>query len=293
MENKKYKVCIRCMTYNHALYIKNALDGFVSQVTDFPYVCVIIDDASTDGEQEILRNYIADNFMVEKPVTETSDFTMTFGQHKVNQNCYFAVYFLKYNHFRKKSKLPYVQKLVDSAIYIALCEGDDYWISPYKLQKQVNLLDGNNDFSFCFHKCKTTSGNPRYPEVKENSVLTAKDIILTHYIPTASLMYRIDYLKNVTYYKLTIGDMPLEIQLAMNGDVAYIDEYMSVYRDDNTGSITHNKEHNRRGIYDYLKMYSMLWWKYKFRKYSIYLFYKMLRSVAQLPLIYRNVYLRS
>lgn len=293
----KYKVCVRCTTYNHAPFIKYAMDGFTSQETEFDYVCNIVDDCSTDGEKDVLERYFADNFTeLEMPIElhkETEDYLVSFGQHKINKNCYFAIYYLKYNHFRKKSKLPYMIVWSKIADYIASCEGDDYWTDSMKLQKQVNALDNDATLSFSFHRCKTTSGKVRYPELTGNRRLKAKDIILTHYIPTASLIYRSALEKEVSIYKLTIGDIPREIQLAMNGDVAYFDEAMSVYRDDNQNSITHNKEHNRRGIYDYLKMYTYLLGKYKFRKESVYLLYKMMRSIAQIPLIYRNVYLRN
>ena len=90
-----FLVCVKRMTFNHHAYIEDAMNGFVMQETDFPFVCVIIDDASTDGEPEVIND-------------ETDDYVRTLGRHKTNENCYFLVIYLKYNHYSiKKSKMPY------------------------------------------------------------------------------------------------------------------------------------------------------------------------------------------
>lgn len=137
-----FLVSVRCISYNHASYIEDCMNGFTMQETDFPYVCVIDDDASTDGEPEVITNYLTEHFnMDDKDVVrseETDDYRMIFAQHKTNKNCFFAVYFLKYNHYSiRKSREDYVARYVDGTKYMAICEGDDYWIDPLKLQKQV------------------------------------------------------------------------------------------------------------------------------------------------------------
>ena len=126
-----FLVRVSCATYNQASYITDALNGFTMQQTTFPFVCTIIDDASTDGEQEVIKNYLRQYFDLEdKSIIrheETDDYVMTFAQHKTNKNCYFAVFLLKYNHYSiKKSKMPYIQEWQDQVKYIATCEGDDY-----------------------------------------------------------------------------------------------------------------------------------------------------------------------
>ena len=104
----KLAVCVRCITFNQSSYIEDALNGFTMQKTNFPYVCTIIDDASTDGEQEVIKKYLQDNFDLEdKSVVrneDTDDYVLNFAQHKTNRNCYFAVLYLKYNHTPKSYK---------------------------------------------------------------------------------------------------------------------------------------------------------------------------------------------
>lgn len=152
MEQKHYKWMVRvsCMTFNHAPYITDALNGFTMQETTFPFVCTIIDDASTDGEPEVIRKYLQENFdLGDKSVVrneESDDYVLCFAQHKTNKNCYFAVLWLKYNHYSiKKTKKPYIAEWHENAKYIAICEGDDYWIDSRKLQMQVDYLENNKD----------------------------------------------------------------------------------------------------------------------------------------------------
>ena len=101
-EQEKYDwmVYVSCMTFNHAPYIVDAMNGFTMQNTDFPFVCAIVDDASTDGEQEVIKNYLNEHFDLEDKVVarheETDDYVLTFARHKTNLNCYFAVSGLQY-----------------------------------------------------------------------------------------------------------------------------------------------------------------------------------------------------
>lgn len=150
-----FMVCVRCATFNHAPYIEDAMNGFCMQQTNFPFVCVIVDDASTDGEQEVIRTYLQKHFDLEDDSLvrneETENYIYYFARHKTNHNCFFAVYYLKYNHYSiKKSKAEHVKEWKLPVKYIALCEGDDYWIYPQKLQKQVEFMDANEDYGLCF-----------------------------------------------------------------------------------------------------------------------------------------------
>ena len=125
----EYMVRVQCMTYNHAPYIEDAMNGFCMQETDFPYVCVIVDDASTDGEPEVIKYYLEKNFDLQGSQyfreEDTGDYHLIFAKHKINPNCYFGVLLLKYNHWKKKkAKAPYFEEWSRSK-YIALCEGDD------------------------------------------------------------------------------------------------------------------------------------------------------------------------
>lgn len=159
MNTNHFKVRIQCMTYNQAPYIEDAMNGFCMQQTDFPFLAVVVDDASTDGEPEVIKKYLAEHFdneALDSPTPdETDEYVRVFARHKENKNCYFLVMFLKYNHYSiKKAKLVSVADLIRPIPYIALCEGDDYWTDPMKLQKQVDVLEEHPDFSLCFHKVK-------------------------------------------------------------------------------------------------------------------------------------------
>ena len=172
-ENKDFKVQVRCLTFNHSAYIIDALNGVCMQQTNFPFVYIIIDDASTDGEQEMINLFLHENFDIKDntiSTEETDDYRLIFTQHKTNKNCYFGVFFLKYNHYSiRKHKAPYLPMWLKKVPYIAICEGDDYWTDPYKLQKQVDFLEDHPDFVICSHdyikyyqNCQSFANNTYY-----------------------------------------------------------------------------------------------------------------------------------
>jgi len=158
MQNNYYNplVTIHCWTFNHKPYIQQCLDGFVMQKTEFPFLAVVVDDASTDGEQEVLWDFInneLDTTSFQKD--ETDDFVRVVAPHKTNKHCIFIFVLLKYNHYSiSKAKRPYFEDWEENAKYIAICEGDDYWIDPQKLQKQVDFLETHPVFSCVFHRYK-------------------------------------------------------------------------------------------------------------------------------------------
>ena len=150
-----FKVSVWCNTYNQTSYIKDTMDGFCMQQTSFPFVCLIMDDASTDGEPEVIKQYLNDHFDTEW-TKETDDYHLTLARHQENKNCYFAVYLLKYNHYSiKKRRLRYYKELTDEIDYVALCEGDDYWTDKHKLQKQADALDANPQATLVYTNFQT------------------------------------------------------------------------------------------------------------------------------------------
>ena len=125
-------VCV--MTYQHKKYIKDCLDGILMQKTDFPFEILLGEDASTNGTREICLEY----------AKKYSDKIRLF-LHKRENN-------IKYNG-NPSGKFNFLYNLFNSkAKYIALCEGDDYWNDPRKLQKQVDILEKNNDLAMCTHE---------------------------------------------------------------------------------------------------------------------------------------------
>ena len=244
-------VSVRCISYNHASYIEDCMNGFTMQETNFPYVCVIDDDASTDGEPEVITNYLAEHFDIDdKDVVrreDTNDYRMIFAQHKTNKNCFFAVYFLKYNHYSiRKSRDSYVSRFVDGTKYMAICEGDDYWTDSQKLQKQVNFMESHPDFSMTCNRTKLFSQR-RIKFVGENycykksRCVDVKDVIRRGglFISTCSILFRQTIMSGGLPDYMTkchVGDYSLQILAAMKGKVYYFNEVMSVYRVDNSNS---------------------------------------------------------
>lgn len=233
-----FNLYISCSTYNHEGYIKDTMDGFCMQQTLFPYVCIIYEDKSTDTTREIIEQYMADHFepaQCETPL-DTDDYLLRFMQHRENQNCYFAVFLLKYNHYQaKKKRTLYAKEFIEHTPYIALCEGDDYWTDPTKLQQQVDFLDSHPDYSMCFHDVdiKAEKGREWYDvfgELEERDY-TGLENLLRWSVPTCSIVYRTGlwttYPQNP---KFTMGDNVLILQCSRYGKIRCIPNKMGVYR---------------------------------------------------------------
>lgn len=120
-------VSVQCITYNHALYIEDAIKGFLLQETDFPIEVWIHDDASTDGTREIIEDYQKRYPRIIKTILQIE------------------------NQYSKGNKPRHILSDKCTGKYIALCEGDDFWCLPEKLQTQANFLESNPDYSCCFH----------------------------------------------------------------------------------------------------------------------------------------------
>lgn len=243
-----YKVTIHCPTFNHAHYIRQSLDGFVMQKTNFPFAAIVVDDASTDNEQEVLWDFInneLDPSSLQKD--ETEDYVRVIATHKTNHNCTFAFLFLKYNHYNiKKDKRIYLKPWEDKTKYIAICEGDDYWIDPLKLQKQVDYLDNNTEYLLTFHRAMIFRCIPNETSLKctniEDRDYSATEIFENWLIPTASVVFRkeaYDYMIKGAERKLN-GDIFLMESCAHLGKVRGMSDFMSVYRV-HAGGVTYDK----------------------------------------------------
>ena len=257
MNKISFKVRIQCMTYNQASYITDAMKGFTMQQTDFPFVCTIIDDASTDGEQNVIKKYLRDNFDLENESVvrneETDDYILCFAQHKTNKNCFFAVLWLKYNHCGiKKSKAMYYSDWENNVKYVALCEGDDYWTDPLKLQKQFDYMESHPGCVLCTHahyddKEGTLTASHRYDHDVDDCPLEDIMRIGGGFVATNSMMFKAALMKQELpeWYKIsTVGDIVLMYWLKMHGEVAYINTIMSAYRIASEGSWTQRMGNN-------------------------------------------------
>lgn len=151
-----YKVLCFCITYNQAKYIEDTLNGFAMQKTNFPFACLVVEDCSTDGEQEVIKSWLNENCDMQK--AEYIDLELSnviLVPHKSNKNCTFAIYLLKRNLWKEpKLKEELVKPWREHCEYEALCEGDDYWIESKKLQKQVEYLDTHSDIVISCHRYK-------------------------------------------------------------------------------------------------------------------------------------------
>lgn len=218
------------------------MTGFVMQETSFPVVFCIVDDASTDNTATIIKNYFYTYFNVEDPNVaychETDYGTVLYAQHKTNKNCYFAIFFLKENHYSKKrKKSQYLKSWTEVSKYLALCEGDDYWIDSKKLQIQVDYLDNHGDC--CMTACEAfwdidgelTSRTP----IADTPVdLETSRVILGKgsFLPTCSLVYSKKLDLHIPNWRriANVGDYPLQIQGSIEGSLHYFPCRMCVYR---------------------------------------------------------------
>ncbi len=203
---------ICCITYNHSKFINKSIDSFLMQETSFPVEIIIRDDASTDGTQNIIKDYAKKYPHLIKTIL-----------HSENQF--------------KKSKRAFPETYsVARGYYIALCEGDDCWTDISKLQKQVYLLQQNPTASFCFHNTlivnekMEVSGQlrPQNPSL----IHFIEELLGNNFIHTSSIVFRKSMLPQFPewYSKAPMGDWPLCILLAERGQFLYINEVMSHYR---------------------------------------------------------------
>ena len=255
-----YKVLVRCFTYQQSKYIEDTLNGFCVQETQFPFLCLVVDDASTDGEQNVINNYINEHFdIADQSVVwedKTQDGTLRYAQHRTNKNCYILFYALSKNLYKQREyKFSLIREWQDRAEYEALCEGDDYWTDPLKLQKQVDILEADESLMACCTNCSVVDMNSDVleekhvqPVVKENKQgrYSLRDFFNQgHQYPTLSVLYRNTHRDEVRQKTATMrnpymGDWTLWIALLCFGDMYYLDEVTCAYRINPT-SLTHDQ----------------------------------------------------
>lgn len=251
------------MTYNHKPYILDALNGFAMQQTNFPFVAFVMDDASTDGEPEVLRQYISEQCDAASMTTKDDElYELIEIKAKDNSNCHFAFYFLKQNLWRTDKKKTIIAEWDAQAKYIAICEGDDYWTDPYKLQKQVDFLESHPDFSMCFHKVEVLSYNESrdsslYDHLEEREY-TAREIYDKWTIPTCSEMHRANIHIPPTPKGFPFGDIYYYLNLLHRGRGYCLGFVGGVYRRLSSGvSSQSNTTMYVRLIHQYEQMLQM------------------------------------
>lgn len=231
MNDDKILVSIRCLVYNHEPYLRQCLDGFVMQKTNFRFEAVVHDDASTDGSAAIIREYAEKYPDIIKPIYETEN-----------------------QYSKHDGSLSRIMKEACCGKYIAMCEGDDYWIDPLKLQKQVDFMESHPDYSMCFHRARIENEINKFDvfihcTTIEDMDYTGDELFKTWTVPTASMMLRHEVFnyKNMADKRILYGDIILILRCAEYGKVRGMSSEMSVYRIQQNGA-TNNSTLNKYRI---------------------------------------------
>lgn len=215
--NEDIKISIVCITYNHERFIRDCLEGFVMQKTNFPFEILINDDASTDKTADIIREYEAKYPDMFRCVYQTE------------------------NQWGKKNPFTDILFPMVRGKYVALNEGDDYWTDENKLQKQVDFMETHSDFSVCFHPVTVhwddnSEPDSVFPSAKERfykTELTLDDLLKRNFIQTNSVLYRWRFHRD-SLKLFPDGILPMDWYLhllhAQTGKIGFLPDVMSVYR---------------------------------------------------------------
>lgn len=228
--SQEIMVSVLSTVYNHEKYVRDALDGFVMQKTDFPVEVLIHDDASTDHSAEIIREYEQKYPDLIKPVYQVE-----------NQ-------FTRGGNIMGRFLLPRA-----SGKYIAVCEGDDYWTDPEKLQKQVDFLESHPEYSMCV--CSTiwmdmrTNRAMKKCQTAEDRDVSLEEIVLErkgrpfHY---SGVLARAEVFKERPEWSchFGVGDTPLAMYAALCGKIRMLADVGSVYRNHVQGAWTSRVDQN-------------------------------------------------
>lgn len=223
------KLTVLVLTYQQVSYIKDCLEGILKQKTNFNIEIIIGEDNSSDGTREICEDY-AQKYPDKIRLLLHSRENII----KINSNPTPLFNFL-YGTFSSRGQ------------YLAICEGDDYWTDPLKLQKQVDFLESNSDCALCYHPTECIDENDTtYNHIKKppNAEFVQK-FSLKEYIQgkglgvwTVSIMVKSDCLKELPewLFKAPLTDLAMKLYYAYNGNIGYLPDTMAVYRRRTKGS---------------------------------------------------------
>jgi glycosyltransferase involved in cell wall biosynthesis len=218
-------VSIQCITYNHAPYIEDALNGFLMQKTTFPFEIWIHDDASSDGTREIVERYQAVYPKIIKTIFQVQ------------------------NQYSKGIRAKYFLRGKCKGKYYALCEGDDYWVSSEKIQKQFEALEEYPESHIAVHPgymwdVRDNKFIKKYFRGNKSSILDVSNVAasLRQYCPTASYFFKASEMEAMPDWFFEAKDLPFgdyfrETILGRNG-LVYTPHFYSVYRRNVPGSYT-------------------------------------------------------
>lgn len=216
MQNNQQDITLSiiCVCYNHEKYIRACLDGFIMQKCDFSFEVIIHDDASTDNSANIIREYQEKYPEIIKPIYQKEN------KYTTNENIWIDYIFPKVN-----------------GKYIAMCDGDDYWTDPLKLQKQVDFLESHPDYVLCYHKVQELYPDGKILDDNFNKENVEKDVTLqylaehSNVIHTPSIVFRKKTpILPLELSNLPAGDYPLNMYLLQFGKGKYFPNEMAIYR---------------------------------------------------------------
>lgn len=228
-------VSILCLAYNHEEYIRQCLDGFVMQKTNFKFEVLIHDDASTDNTAKIIREYEAKYPEIIKPIYQTEN-QLSQGKKIVNN----------------------ILTPLAKGKYVALCEGDDFWTDENKLQLQVEALNSHPECKMCVHKVKVLFENQDkvsdFPPFElKSGIIESYDFIKmteSYIFQTSSYffdgeLFRTYANENLEFKRLSpVGDVCFLFYFGCKAPVYYVDKEMSCYRKESIGSWCDNIKKN-------------------------------------------------
>ncbi|MDX8339299.1 glycosyltransferase [Draconibacterium sp. IB214405] len=220
-------VSVRLMTFNHAQFIKSAMDGIMFQRTNFNIEVVVGDDFSKDNTLEIIRTY-----------SNSDKISINILERKIGDDYW--------QNRQKHGRLYNFYNILQncSGKYIAFLDGDDYWTDPYKLQKQVDSMEANEDYGLSYTNATVFDQEKGSIKGTFNFLNNAAPssgnffptIVLKNYIQTLSVLVKKEYvqlaLKTIgsRWYEFKMGDYPLWIEVSRITKIKYINEITAVYR---------------------------------------------------------------
>ncbi len=221
MPDNECMVSVLCTAYNHEQYLRECLDGFISQKTDFPFEVLVNDDCSADATAAVIREYASKYPEIIRPFYQKENLFSRLGMPGLFEKVF-------YPNARGR--------------YIALCEGDDKWCDCEKLQRQVDFLEAHPDYSACVHNtvlhfcAEPDADRPLIAEKGDRDVDFETVVTgMSNAFHTSSILARREYIISPPDFHYVAGsygftDYAIGLWLTMNGKVRFLDREMSVYR---------------------------------------------------------------